>query len=438
LLKRTHYTDEIETAKDGKIVLSGWVHEIKDLARTRFIWLRDNHGLAQVTILKSSATPEILKSSENLGREDVIAVEGKLVKERVAKVGAEITPNRIEVISKSVETIPLDISGKIESNLDARLDWRVIDLRRRENLAIFQIQSKLVEGMVEYLNLKGYLQVFTPCLLGGTSEGGAEVFRVDYFGRETFLRQDPQLHRQLCIAAGFDRIYDLGPNWRAEPSHTPRHLCEHRGIAPEFGFMNDETDMMRVEEELVIAAIQKVRSECSRELELLHVTPEAPRAPFPEMRFPEIYKILEQYGKKLPFGSDLDKEAETLLCKFVKEKHKSDAFFINRFPSKVKPFYVMRVDDEPQWARSVDLVYRDLEQSSGGQREHRHEKIIEQLKEKQMNPEGMKWFTEPFKFGVPPHGGFCLGIERFTMSLLGKENIRETTLFPRTPERLLP
>jgi len=438
LLRRTHYTDEIERAKAEKISLAGWVHEIKDLARTRFIWLRDRHGIAQVTIVKANSAPEVLKVSEMLGKEDVIAVEGIPVKKRIAKVGAEITPAKIELIAKAQAAIPLDISGKIESNLDARLDWRVIDLRRRENLAIFQIQSKLVEGMVEYLGKNGYLQVFTPCLLGGTSEGGAEVFKTDYFGKDAFLRQDPQLHRQLCIAAGFDKIYDLGPNWRAERFHTPRHLCEHRGMAVEFGFMNDESDMMRVEEELVAAAFTKVKEECARELELLHVKPEIPKTPFPEMRFPEIYVILEQYGKRLPHGSDLDKEGETLLCKYVQEKHKTDAFFINRFPSKVKPFYVMRVDENPQWARSVDFVYRDLEQSSGGQREHRYEKIMEQLREKGADPEGMRWFTEPFKFGVPPHGGFCLGVERFTMSFLGLGNLREATLFPRTPERLLP
>lgn len=438
MLTRTHFTDEIEKAKEEKIVLAGWVHEVKDLARTRFIWLRDRHGLAQITILKATATPEILQSSESLAREDVIAVEGKPVKQRVAKIGAEISPTKIEVIVKALETAPLDISGKIETNLDTRLDWRVIDLRRRENLAIFLIQSKVIEGMVEYLGRNGYMQVFTPCLLGGISEGGAEVFKTNYFGRDAFLRQDPQLHRQLCIAAGFDKIYDLGPNWRAELSHTHKHLCEHRGMAVEFGFMNDETDMMRVEEQLVVAGIQKVVNECGRELELLQIKPEIPRTPFPELRFPAIYETLEQYGKQLPYGSDLDKEAETLLGKYVKEKHKSEAFFLNRFPAKVKPFYVMRVDEEPQWARSVDFIYKDLEQSSGGQRENRYNKIMKQLNEKQMNPETMKWFTDPFKFGVPPHGGFCLGIERFTMSLLGKENIRETTLFPRTPERLVP
>jgi nondiscriminating aspartyl-tRNA synthetase len=438
LLRRTHYTDEIENAKGQSVVLAGWVHDIKDLARARFIWLRDRQGVAQVTIIKANATPEIMKISGSLGKEDVITVEGTPVKERIAKVGAEITPTRIELVVKAEAAPPLDISGKIDSNLDARLDWRVIDLRRRENLAIFQIQSKLVEGMVEYLQQRGYLQVFTPCLLGGTSEGGAEVFKLDYFGKEAFLRQDPQLHRQLCIAAGFDKIYDLGPNWRAELSHTPRHLCEHRGMAVEFGFMNDEADMMRVEEEMVVAALKKVGENCTKQLELLQIQVEIPKTPLPVMKFPEVYEILAEYGKKLPYGSDLDKESESLLSNHVQEKQKSDMFFIDRYPFKVKPFYVMRVDEEPEWSRGVDLVYRDIEQSSGGQREHRHEKIMAQLREKNVNPEAMKWFTEPFKFGVPPHGGFCLGIERFTMALLKKENVKETTLFPRTPERLLP
>jgi aspartyl-tRNA synthetase len=422
----------------GPIVLAGWVHEIKDLAKARFIWLRDSHGIAQITIIKSKTHPTVLKASDELGREDVIAVEGNPVRERIAKVGAEIIPAKIELIVKALAAAPLDISGNIESNLDARLDSRVIDLRRRENLAIFQIQSKLVDGMLDYLRANHYLQVFTPCLLGGISEGGAEVFKIDYFGKEAFLRQDPQLHRQLCIAAGFEKIYDLGPNWRAELSHTPRHLCEHRGLAVEFGFMQDESDMMRVEEETIVSALKKVKSECGRELELLQVGLEIPPTPFPEVRFPEIYDILQEYGKKLPHGSDLDKEAESILSKYVREKHGTDAFFINRFPFRVKPFYVMRVDNDPEWARSVDFMYKELEQSSGGQRENRYEKIMDQLREKDLSPQGMAWFTEPFKYAVPPHGGFCLGIERFTMSLLNRQNVRETVLFPRTPERLLP
>ncbi|MGA3109603.1 MAG: aspartate--tRNA(Asn) ligase, partial [Candidatus Bathyarchaeia archaeon] len=360
MLKRTHYTNELENAA-GTIVLAGWVHDIKDLARIRFIWLRDRGGVAQVTISKSNAPPEVIQATEKLGKEDVIAVEGTLVQKRIAKVGSEITPTKIELIVKAQAAAPLDMSGNIESNLDARLDWRVIDLRRPENLAIFQIQSKLVEGMVEFLKQNAYLQVFTPCLLGGTSEGGAEVFKTDYFGKEAFLRQDPQLHRQLCIAAGFDKIYDLGPNCRAELSHTTQHLCEHRGMAVEFGFMNDERDMMRVEEEVAIAALKKVERDCSRELELMKVEVNSPKTPFPEMRYPQIYEILEEYGKKIPYGNDIGKEGEGLIAKHVQEKHKTNAFFINRYPSKIKPFYVMRVDEEPQWARSVDLVYGGIE-----------------------------------------------------------------------------
>jgi len=437
LLKRTHYTNEIENEK-GTVVLAGWVHDVKELARIRFVWLRDREGIAQITISKSDSNPDVVNVSEHLGKEDVITVEGKVVEKRVAKVGSEITPSRIELITKAEAAAPLDMSGKIDSNLDVRLDWRVIDLRRPENSAIFQIQSKLAEGMTDYLNAKGFFQVFTPCLLGGTSEGGAEVFKLDYFGNEAFLRQDPQLHRQLCIAAGLDKIYDLGPNWRAELSHTPLHLCEHRGMAAEFGFIADEHDVMAVEQEVAIAALERVQRDCGRELALLNVDMHLPKVPFPEMRYPEIYDILEEYGKKIPYGSDIGKEGETILSNHVREKHKADAYFINRFPSKVKPFYVMRVDEEPQWARSVDFLYKGIEQSSGGQREHRYEKIIAQMKEQNVSQEGMKWFTEPFKFGVPPHGGFCLGIERLTMALLGKENIKEVTLFPRTPERLLP
>lgn len=436
-LRRTHYTDQIEKAT-GEVTISGWVHEIKDLAKTRFIWVRDNHGLAQITILKEKSSDEILQTSEQLSREDVISVRGEPIKERIAKVGSELRPLQIEIVSKTKETAPLDVADKTEANLDVRLDWRVLDLRRRENLAVFRIQSQLVEGMEKYLRGQGFVQVFTPCLIGGSSEGGAEVFKVDFFGRNAFLRQDPQLHRQLTIAAGFDKIYDLGPSWRAELSHTPRHLCEHHACAPEFAFMKDETDMERVEEQLVVSALSTVKEGCQAELDLLKIELRIPKTPFPELRFPEIYDILSEYGKKIPVGEDYDREAEHLLTKHVEKEYDAEFFFVNRFPSKVKPFYVMRVDEDPTWARSVDLVLRGVELSSGGQREHRYEKIMAQIMEKGVDPEGLRWFTDAFKFGVPPHGGFALGIERFTASVLNLSNLREAALFPRAPERLLP
>ena len=263
-------------------------------------------------------------------------------------------------------------------------------------------------------------------------------FKIDYFGSQAFLRQDPQLHRQLAIAGGLDKIYDLGPSWRAEQSHTPRHLCEHHTCAVEFGFLSDELDTERVEEALISYSISKIAEESRPELEILNVKVETPQTPFPEIRFPEVYDILKEYGKVVPFGEEPDREGEAILAKHVKEKTGSDFFFMNRFPFAVKPFYVMRNDEDPRWARSVDLVYRGMELSSGGQREHRHSKLIDQVKMKGMNETEIAWFTDNFRYGVPPHGGFALGIERTVMQLLGIENIREVCLFPRTPERLKP
>jgi aspartyl-tRNA synthetase len=419
-------------------VFSGWVSTIRDLGNIKFIILRDSKGLTQVILKKGVVENNLLTVVEGLNLEDVISVRGKAVRHKNAPGGIEVLPSEIRVLSKAEAPLPLDVSGKIASNLDTRLNWRVLDLRRPENAAIFRIQAKIVEGMEDYLRRKGFLQVFTPCLMGAPSESGAEAFPVLYFDKTTFLRQDPQLHRQLLIASGFDKIFDLGPNWRAEPSHTPRHLCEHRACAVEFAFMNDESDMISVEEDFVVATLQKVKNESVDDLTLLNKEVTIPQQPFPELRFPQIYEILKEMGKMIEYGEDYDRESEVLLWKYVREKYGTDFFFVNRYPFKVKPFYVMRVEDEPMWARSVDLLYKGLELSSGGQREHRYEYIISQLKEKEMTLESMAWFTNFFKYGVPPHGGFCLGIERLLMQLLDIKNVREVTLFPRTPERILP
>jgi len=437
-MKRTHYTNELAKSVGKDVVVSGWVFDVRLIGGINFLLLRDNTGTVQVTAPKGKVPQSILGTYSKLRQEDVVSVKGKVVKAKSAKIDIEIIPSEIEIVSKASVPLPLDPRGVVNTNFDTRLDWRVLDLRRHESLAIFRIQAKLVEGMEEYLRKNNFLQVFTPCIIGGVSEGGSEVFKINHFGKEAFLRQDPQLHRQLLIAAGFDKIFDIGPNWRAELSDTPRHLTEHRACAVEFAFMKDESDMMRLEEEMVVYAIKKVAGECEKELDILGKDVEVPKKPFPELRFPKLYEILEEMGKKINFGEDYDRESETLLAKHIVEKYKSDFFFVNRFPSKVKPFYVMKVDEEPQWARSVDLVFKGIEQSSGGQREHRYEKIIEQIGEKKINPEAMKWFTEPFKYGIPPMGGFCLGIERLTMQLLDLKNIKEAVLFSRYPGRIQP
>jgi nondiscriminating aspartyl-tRNA synthetase len=437
-MKRTHYTNELQKNVGKEVVVSGWVHDVRLLGKINFILLRDREGITQVTILQDKVSKEIIELVKKLHQEDVLTIRGKIQKSKSKDYPVELIPEEIEIVSKSSVPLPLDPRNITPANLDTRLDWRSLELRKRENFAIFRIQELIMQGFEEQLRKEGFLRVWTPSLIGGAAEGGSEVFKIKYFNETASLRQDPQLHRQLLIAAGFDKIYDMGPSWRAELSDQPTHLSEHRTCAPEMAFIEDETDTERLEERIVISAIKKAQKEGEEELKILKKEIEVPKTPFPEMRFPKIYEILEEHGKKLKVGSDLDKEGEKILANFVKEKYKTDFFFINRFPSAIKPFYVMRVDDEPQWARSIDFVFKGLEMSSGGQREHRYEKIIQQAKEKGMNLESLKWFTEVFKYGVPPHGGFSIGIERFTMKLLDIPNIKESVLFPRYPTRMLP
>lgn len=438
--QRTHYSKDISPEMDKQeVIVMGWIRELRDIGKLKFIKLADREGFIQITVKEGEVLQNIIEKIETLGREDVIAVKGIVKENKEAPEGREIIPIEIKLINTSEKPLPLEIeTKKTPALLDTRLDQRPLDLRKPENQAIFKIQSKLVEGMQNFLIKKGFLQVFTPCLIGGASEGGADVFAVPYFDKDSFLRQDPQLHRELIILSGFDKIFDLGPNWRAEKSHTTFHLCEHRGLAPEIGFIRDETETMRLEEQVIVESIKFVSEKCQKELEILNRKLTIPKTPFPELRFPEIYKILRKLGFKIKEGEDLSREAENILTGYVKEEYDSDFFFINRFPFALKPFYVMRVDKEPKYARSVDLIYKGLEMSSGGQREHRYKELIKNLKEKKLDLNNFKWFTEFFKYGSPPMGGFCLGIERFTMKLLNLKNIREAVLFARDPERLLP
>jgi len=421
-----------------KVELFGWVHDVRSLGGISFVLVRNSKGIVQLTVPKKVVTPLLYDLVSSLRQEDVVDCAGIVKESKVARNGIEVVPERLSVLSEADAPLPLDPRGVTSAALDTRLEWRSLELRRPETNAIFRIENAVVNAFEEFLRERGFIRTFTPSILGGISEGGSEVFKIDYYGKPAFLRQDPQLHRQLTIAGGFDRIYDLGTNWRAELSHTPRHISEHRTIAPEIAFITDERDTMRVEEEMVAHAIRKIRDRCSDELGLLKKELEIPKIPFPEVDFPEVYNIVEGMGKRLQRDTDIDDPTQRALAEHVKETSGSDFFFLNRFPSAAKPFYVMRVDETPEFARSVDLVYKGLELSSGGQREHRHDKIVAQIREKGMNETGLKWFTEPFRYGVPPHGGYSFGIERFIAYLLDISNIKETVLFPRDPDTLQP
>ena len=423
----------------GKEVhLAGWVHDVRALGGISFVLLRNAKGIVQIAAPKKSVSQEVQEVVADLHQEDVISCSGVVKESKVARNGFEILPEKLTLVARASVPLPLDPRGVTPAALDTRLSWRTLDLRRREGTAVFKIENTLVSAMEAYLRENGFIRVFTPSIIGGTSEGGSEVFKIDYYGRPAFLRQDPQLHRQLTIAGGFDRIYDLGANWRAELSHTPRHISEHRTIAPEMAFIEDERDTIKVEEGMVVASVKAVIEGCRDELGTLAVKVDEPSRPFPVFQFPDVYDLLEERGRRVPRGEDLDTDSQRVLGEYAKKEFGSDFFFLNRFPSKIKPFYVMKVDEDPEWARSVDLVYKGVELSSGGQREHRHERILKQMREKGMDETSLKWFTDPFRYGVPPHGGYSFGIERFTAGLANLSSVKEAALFPRDPERLQP
>ena len=434
--KRTHYTAEVP-AKDGEeVIVMGWVREVRDIGKLKFIVLADREGSVQITAKKGETAEAVMKKIDTLTRESVAAVKGKIKANRQAPGGREISPEEIKILSLSEQPLPLEVTGKTPALLDTRLDERVLDLRKPENQALFRIGARMLAGMRRHLVENHFIETFTPALMGAPSESGAELFVVPYFDKEAYLRQDPMLHRQLCILSGFDKVFETGPSWRAELSHTSRHMCEHRNFAAEISFIKDEHDTMMLEEQAVISGIKQVLEDCKPQLELLKVELKAPKTPFPELKFPDIYDILAQFGKKFNAGEDYDSESEKILAKYVKEKYNTDFFFVNKFPYSVKPFYVMKDDDT--YAKSVDFIYKGLEISSGGQREHRHDVLVKQAKEKKMNLQHLEWYLKFFKYGAPPHGGFSIGLERILMQMVGLENVREATLFPRDTKRLLP
>jgi aspartyl-tRNA synthetase len=437
-MKRVHYICDAPTEPESKVTVGGRVERLTDLKNAKFVWVRDVTGIMQVTVLKKTATEALLKVVEGLVPNDFVIVDGAVPKEVRSKSGREILPTSIEVVGKSIPTSPIDTEGHIESMLDKRLDWRALDLRNPKNFSIFRVQSKLLEGMQKYLYSQRFLEVFTPSLMGTSSEGGSEVFSLRHFGKTAYLRQDPQLHRELLMLAGFEKVYEIGPSWRAELSHTPRHLTEHRTVSCEMSYIESEHDVMRFEEQLIVNAIKRVVEDCQEDLKACGVELEVPKTPFPIIEFPAVYETLKSLGIDVPFGHDYTKEAEDALSRYVKKKHGSDFFFTNKFPFSAKPFYVMKAEEGSQWTRGTDLVYKGLELSSGGQREHRYDHILKQIDEKGLDRENLKWFTEFFKYGAPPHGGFSIGLERLTAQVLNLQNIKEAALFPRSPERLLP
>ena len=431
---RSHYSKDVTTKDHGKtITVAGWVEDIRNIGSIAFIILRDRKGTLQVTALKKESS-EIFEKLVNIPRESVISVEGLCKKSDKARNGYEVIPKQVEILSSSEAPLPLGVVDKIESELETRLDNRFIDLRKQEIQAIFKIRNEVIAAVHEYLRSENFIEVHTPNIIASSSEGGTDVFKLKYFEKEAFLAQSPQLYKQTLMATGLDKVYEIAWYFRAEEHNTRRHLNESTAVDLEMAFIKDEEDVMKILEKLV-CHMWKCASKCKDELEVLSKKISLPKTPFKRVTYDDAIKKLNKKGSKIAWGKDIGTEEEKLLGEIMK-KEGYDFYFITRYPLEAKPFYTMPEGDK--FSRGFDLAHNGVELASGSQRIHDVKLLKERLKECDLNPKDFESYLKAFRYGIPPHGGFGFGIERFLMELLDIKNIRECILFPRDRTRLTP
>ncbi len=435
----THLSD-IDVSKYGESVkVGGWIEDIRNLGGIAFVQLRERDGVIQVTALKKE-NEELFKAITALPRESVIVVEGKLQENAEAKLGFEILPSGFKVLSEAQTPLPLGVADKVGAELDTRLDNRFMDLRKPEHAAIFKIRSALVEGIRRYFMDNNFIEVHTPKIVAAGAEGGATLFPIQYFGTDAYLAQSPQLYKQMLMATGFERIFEIAPAYRAEKSDTVRHIAEFTSLDVEISFIKSSEDVMDCTQELVRDAIVFVKENVSYELGLLGISIDTPDLPFKRIAHKECIEILTEVGEGTTPEGEMDTAGEKLIGEAMRERHGIEFYFITDFPTSVKgtTFYAMRKDEDPSLTGYFDLGYGGLELVSGGQREHRYDKLVEQMKENDMDLDSFDFYLKAFRYGMPPHGGFGLGIDRFVQRMLLLSNVRETVLFPRDRSRLVP
>jgi aspartyl-tRNA synthetase len=433
------YTSELKEMIGKNVTVAGWVHDCRILGGINFVLLRDRDGIVQVTAPKKEVSPEIIKTIEKLHQEDVLIVSGKVVKSKIAKIGIEIIPSELKMINKSSVPLPIDPREVTPSDLDTRMDWRYLDLRKPKNVLIFKIQTAMEKTMRDYWIKNGFIEIHSPKLMGSPSETGAELFEVKYFDGKAYLAQSPQFYKQMAMAAGFEKAFEIAPVFRANPSRTTRHDTEYTSIDMEMSWIDSHEDVMKFEERWFTHVIKEVKKQYGKEIkEVFGVDLIVPKIPFPCISLKECKTILEKAGKKVSYDEDLSPEEERAIGKFVKDKFNSEFVFVTEFPWKIKPFYHMRSEKNPSVTKGFDLLWKGLEITTGSQREHRYEILTSQAKEKGLNVENVKFYLDFFKYGCPPHGGFGFGLTRALMVMLNVENVREVTFAFRDMCRLFP
>ncbi|MCG3226427.1 MAG: aspartate--tRNA(Asn) ligase [Candidatus Heimdallarchaeota archaeon] len=435
-LKQRKTISKVFTSDLKEVTVAGWIQQVRDLGGLRFVKLQDRTGIVQIVLPKKKVSPEIF--SLDLQEGDIISVSGEIVDNNSAPKGKEILPAKLEIINKRVQEYPIDITDKIETNPDKRYDYRFLDLRNRKVAQIFEIESCVAYAIEEYFRLNDFLQFFSAKIVGSATESGANVFEIRYFDKKAYLAQSPQFYKQMMLMAGFERVFEIGPVFRAEKHHTIRHLCEYTSIDFEISFIDNQKDVMKVLQDAITFALERVQKEKAESLEELDSKIDSQPKEWPIITIPESNEILENEGKELDLYDDLDAEAERIIGKYVKDKWNSDFVFVDLYPWDVRPFYTMKDDDDPRLTKSFDLLYKGQELTTGGQREHRVDILTEQAKEKGFEMAHVDSYLQFFRNGAPPHGGSGTGIERFVQQILSLPNIREARLLPRDPTRLRP
>ena len=423
-----------------EIELQAFVDNIRNLQYVQFVILRDGTGKVQMTIEKSEeVNKQLVEIVDSLTLESTVKIKGKLIDSPKVKLnGMEIIPTSIEVTSKSLGELPIDIKNKNNTLRETRLDWRFLDLRREDNNLLFECQTYIEHLMREYWFNNGYKEIHTPKISASSAESGAEMFKLDYFGESACLSQSPQFYKQMAMAAGFNKVFEIGPVFRAENSHTSYHATEIEMVDCEISWINSYEDVMDEEEAWIKYFMTGLKEKYGVKIkELFKVEVSDVENKFPRITFEEAKKIIkEKYKYNGEKEDDLDRHEEELICKYAKGEYKSDFVFITNFPYSARSFYVMK--DENGVTQTYDLLFKGIEITSGAQREHRYDVLKKQIIEKEIDPKDLQFYLDFFKYGCPPHGGFGVGLARILMRIFEIDNIREATLIYRGPTRLNP
>jgi aspartyl-tRNA synthetase len=435
--QRDKYAAEISETDFGKeFKVAGWVHEIRNLGGIAFILLRDRTGIIQITALKKELGNDLYKTMTDLPKESVVAVSGVIQPNDKVKNGFEVLVKKFQTLGQAKTPLPLGVAdedkAELDTKLDTRLDSRFIDLRKPNVAAIFKIRSSVLTAIHQHFESEGFIEIQTPKIVATATEGGTELFPVQYFESPAFLNQSPQLYKQIMMATGFDRVYEIGPAFRAEDHDTVRHLNEFTSIDMEMAF-SDEEDAMGVLERMVQRCIKNILENNQKELEMLDVKLTEPELPLPRVKYDEVLEILAKAGMELPWGEDIPMEGMHIAAKTYSGFH-----FVTHWPTESKPFYAQPFQDSPKFCRAFDLNFGAKEITSGAQRVHDPGLLKSNLAEKGLNPESFEFYVNAFEYGMPPHAGWGLGLERFLMIICDLPNIRECTLFPRDRKRLVP